>query len=81
MESMLVVLVILLIILNLGIIYFLTRKKEKEQIQDTTQILKDEINLLKSSFNNSFGDMSKDCLLYTSPSPRDATLSRMPSSA
>ena len=24
---------------------------------------------------------NKDCLLYTSPSPRDATLSRMPSSA
>ena len=27
------------------------------------------------------GVMSEDCLLYTSPSPRDATLSRMPSSA
>ena len=29
------------------------------------------------------GDMAKSitCLLYTSPSPRDATLSRMPSSA
>ena len=26
-------------------------------------------------------DNSKPCLLYTSPSPRDATLSRMPSSA
>ena len=26
-------------------------------------------------------ELSKDCLLYTSPSPRDATLSRMPSSA
>ena len=26
-------------------------------------------------------DESEDCLLYTSPSPRDATLSRMPSSA
>ena len=26
-------------------------------------------------------DSSEDCLLYTSPSPRDATLSRMPSSA
>ena len=26
-------------------------------------------------------DYFKDCLLYTSPSPRDATLSRMPSSA
>ena len=25
--------------------------------------------------------LPKDCLLYTSPSPRDATLSRMPSSA
>ena len=26
-------------------------------------------------------DKYRDCLLYTSPSPRDATLSRMPSSA
>ena len=26
-------------------------------------------------------DQLKSCLLYTSPSPRDATLSRMPSSA
>ena len=26
-------------------------------------------------------DLSSFCLLYTSPSPRDATLSRMPSSA
>ena len=26
-------------------------------------------------------ELGKDCLLYTSPSPRDATLSRMPSSA
>ena len=27
------------------------------------------------------GAPAKNCLLYTSPSPRDATLSRMPSSA
>ena len=27
------------------------------------------------------GAKAKNCLLYTSPSPRDATLSRMPSSA
>ena len=26
-------------------------------------------------------DLGDNCLLYTSPSPRDATLSRMPSSA
>ena len=30
--------------------------------------------------NNVVG-LAKACLLYTSPSPRDATLSRMPSSA
>ena len=31
---------------------------------------------------NAVGDTHiDDCLLYTSPSPRDATLSRMPSSA
>ena len=29
----------------------------------------------------SFFDKDHGCLLYTSPSPRDATLSRMPSSA
>ena len=28
-----------------------------------------------------YDDVFTDCLLYTSPSPRDATLSRMPSSA
>ena len=28
-----------------------------------------------------FVEMSTDCLLYTSPSPRDRTRSRMPSSA
>ena len=42
------------------------------------------------SFTNQFGDKVSNedvqdklyvCLLYTSPSPRDATLSRMPSSA
>ena len=29
----------------------------------------------------STASLREDCLLYTSPSPRDATLSRMPSSA
>ena len=30
---------------------------------------------------NKIGGLNNFCLLYTSPSPRDATLSRMPSSA
>ena len=37
-----------------------------------------------STFDDDSADpnaMVKSCLLYTSPSPRDATLSRMPSSA
>ena len=38
------------------------------------------LNDLKRKFNLSFIVISH-CLLYTSPSPRDATLSRMPSSA
>ena len=49
------------------------------------------IKNLTKKFNNLFGGSgnsgsgnsggSTSCLLYTSPSPRDATLSRMPSSA
>ena len=36
-------------------------------------------NVIGNSTIDVFG--CRDCLLYTSPSPRDATLSRMPSSA
>ena len=40
-----------------------------------------EINKEEVIFEETASDDHKDCLLYTSPSPRDATLSRMPSSA
>ena len=36
---------------------------------------------LKDSLNKENTTTDKDCLLYTSPSPRDGLLSRMPSSA
>ena len=42
------------------------------------------LNVLKGGFggvSNTDNEYSKDCLLYTSPSPRDGLLSRMPSSA
>ena len=44
---------------------------------------RDFINMTgaRSGFVNFNGDEDDICLLYTSPSPRDATLSRMPSSA
>ena len=37
--------------------------------------------LFNSYYNNAGERILRPCLLYTSPSPRDATLSRMPSSA
>ena len=52
--------------------------------------LKPEWEDLRTQVRNFIGDevlyleedrAHYDCLLYTSPSPRDATLSRMPSSA
>ena len=38
-------------------------------------------NDLKKDLNLTDGDVVDICLLYTSPSPRDRTRSRMPSSA
>ena len=42
---------------------------------------KDDESVVTVSDDESDNDGAKTCLLYTSPSPRDATLSRMPSSA
>ena len=41
----------------------------------------DPEDFLSTVHDINFSALTKDCLLYTSPSPRDATLSRMPSSA
>ena len=35
----------------------------------------------KKAYDNQLSEVMKTCLLYTSPSPRDGLLSRMPSSA
>ena len=40
-----------------------------------------QVNLWNRDALNGRGQFQSTCLLYTSPSPRDATLSRMPSSA
>ena len=37
--------------------------------------------VLEPDLDLSFSELDKFCLLYTSPSPRDGLLSRMPSSA
>ena len=50
-------------------------KEIANKIHSNACILEENLNLL------GFKTPNKSCLLYTSPSPRDATLSRMPSSA
>ena len=50
--------------------------------KEITKILFDQGYILSYKFEDDTVQGSiKICLLYTSPSPRDATLSRMPSSA
>ena len=50
------------------------------QVTDEEQI-RDLVNNGKATFYIGFDCTADSCLLYTSPSPRDSTSSRMPSSA
>ena len=67
---------------------FLFGKEQPQYIDGVAAVVEEHI-ILKSDLAQMVNmavvqsgiDPSKDCLLYTSPSPRDATLSRMPSSA
>ena len=56
-----------------------------DSIQGEIDCLKDEAGFVRLADHGVIEltgeDRLKFCLLYTSPSPRDATLSRMPSSA
>ena len=55
----------------------------KYRITDTVTILQNDIRaiqLAKAALHAGF-KLLMDCLLYTSPSPRDTRVSRMPSSA
>ena len=44
-------------------------------------VIEEQLNGMGVYHFSQIADFSESCLLYTSPSPRDATLSRMPSSA
>ena len=52
-----------------------TQQDTIEDLLKRVQLLEDRLQPRNNQQNNNC------CLLYTSPSPRDATLSRMPSSA
>ena len=54
---------------------------EDEQMEEEQPVVEFEDPAYEISQSYEMEDEYESCLLYTSPSPRDATLSRMPSSA
>ena len=60
MESLLIVLITVLIVINAGMFFFLVKRKPDTKEDKTEQVFKDEINALRNSFSQSFGSMSKD---------------------
>ena len=65
--------------MNLGERQFRRKLKQKANILPAAFMREARLQRAKQLLEN--GDFPTVCLLYTSPSPRDATLSRMPSSA
>ena len=59
----------------------LIKSKETNYLTSGSKNTSDRINLTDNPEIIIWGVVTYVCLLYTSPSPRDATLSRMPSSA
>ena len=59
---------------------YLKKLKNLEEFKKKMEAVKNTKNLLLVPHTGNI-DFVVSCLLYTSPSPRDATLSRMPSSA
>ena len=60
--------------------YFVTNNIDEDHLIEKLQDV-DGIVVRTAEINENILSQTKNCLLYTSPSPRDATLSRMPSSA
>ena len=56
-------------------------KRERIRYDNPDQWIENHVKDLRAISFYAAGELIHDCLLYTSPSPRDATLSRMPSSA
>ena len=73
METHLALIIIGTVLSLVGILFFLVPEKVNEKVMTD---LSDSAVQPAAALRSVLG-----CLLYTSPSPRDATLSRMPSSA
>ena len=54
MDSLIIILIVLLVIINIGVVFFLIRNKSEKPI-NPEQTFKDEFNSFKESFGQSFG--------------------------
>ena len=71
-------------VILLNLLMIVSIRKRAAGALDYTYVIADAqiwIRLDEAFSKNHFGNASKHCLLYTSPSPRDQRGSRMPSSA
>jgi DNA recombination protein RmuC len=57
MNEILLILIVILIALNIGVIFYLVKNKQEKK-EDPSQSFKDEFNSFKQSFSQSFGNMS-----------------------
>ena len=68
-------------IMDYGKFKYEQSQKAKESRKKSTHILVKEMKYRPKIGVGDFNTKTRNCLLYTSPSPRDRTRSRMPSSA
>ena len=66
---------------NLSVYKKLTLNGNDARLRLMIRNIADERAPLADGFFGFYSDIHRDCLLYTSPSPRDKRQSRMPSSA
>ena len=59
MDNLVVILIVILLLANLAILYFQFKNKPKQE-ENVSEKFKDEISSIKSSFSESFGNMSRD---------------------
>ena len=59
MDNLVIILIVFLLIANLAILYFVFKNAPRKE-ENSVENFKDEISSIKNSFNESFGNMSRD---------------------
>jgi len=59
MDNLVLILIVVLLIANLAVLYFQFKNKSQQE-ENSGEKLRDEINSMRNSFSESFGNLSKD---------------------